>query len=29
MGQHSVRLCEDGYFYCDACREACDYKVQD
>ncbi len=29
MSQHGVRLCEDGYFYCDACREACEYKPQD
>jgi hypothetical protein len=29
MGQHAVRLCEDGLYYCEACREACDYKPQD
>jgi hypothetical protein len=29
MGQHRVRLCEDGLFYCEECREACEYKAQD
>ena len=29
MGQQDVRLCEDGLYYCEACREACDYKSQD
>jgi hypothetical protein len=29
MGQHGVRLCEDGLYYCEACREACDYTPQD
>ena len=24
-----VRLCQDGIYYCEACREACDYKVAD
>jgi hypothetical protein len=24
-----VRLCTDGLFYCDACRNACDYKPVD
>jgi len=27
QSQLDVRLCEDGLFYCAACREACDYKV--
>ncbi len=27
QSQLDVRLCEDGLFYCGACREACDYKV--
>jgi hypothetical protein len=27
QSQLDVRLCEDGLFYCSACREACDYKV--
>lgn len=22
-----VRLCQDGLFYCEPCRKACDYKV--
>lgn len=25
----AVRLCTDGLFYCDACRNACDYKPVD
>jgi hypothetical protein len=25
----AVRLCTDGLFYCDACRNACDYKTVD
>lgn len=25
----SVRLCEDGQYYCNDCREVCDYKTQD
>ena len=29
MGQNQVRLCEDGLYYCEACREACEYKAQD
>jgi len=29
MGQHRVRLCEDGLYYCEACREACEYRAQD
>jgi hypothetical protein len=27
QGQLDVRLCQDGLFYCEACRTACDYKV--
>jgi hypothetical protein len=27
QSQLDVRLCEDGLWYCTACREACDYKV--
>jgi hypothetical protein len=27
QSQLDVRLCEDGLWYCGACREACDYKV--
>jgi hypothetical protein len=23
-GQHNVRLCADGLYYCPDCREACD-----
>lgn len=23
-GQHNVRLCSDGLYYCPDCREACD-----
>jgi hypothetical protein len=26
-GQHSVRLCSDGLYYCPECREACDVSV--
>lgn len=26
---YSVRLCEDGLYYCVDCREACDYRVED
>ena len=25
MGEHDVRLVEDGCYYCLECREACDY----
>jgi len=25
--QLDVRLCVDGRYYCQSCREACDYKV--
>jgi hypothetical protein len=27
QGQLNVRLCEDGLYYCDACREAAGYQV--
>ena len=27
QSQMDVRLCEDGLYYCQPCREACDYKV--
>ncbi len=23
-GQHNIRLCSDGLYYCPDCREACD-----
>ena len=23
-GQHSIRLCSDGLYYCPDCRDACD-----
>jgi hypothetical protein len=26
-GQHNVRLCSDGLYYCPECREACDVSV--
>jgi len=26
QSQVNVRLCTDGLYYCQACREACDYK---
>ncbi len=26
-GQHAVRLCTDGLYYCPECREACDVSV--
>ena len=29
QGQLDVRLCVDGLYYCDACRQACDYKVSE
>lgn len=25
LGEHDVRLVQDGYYYCLECREACDY----
>ena len=27
MGQQAVRLCLDGFYYCPACRDACDAGV--
>ena len=27
-GQHDVRLCQDGQYYCLECREACDLAAQ-
>jgi len=27
QSQIDVRLCEDSLYYCNPCREACDYKV--
>jgi hypothetical protein len=29
MGQYNNRLCQDGLYYCQACREACDYHTDD
>ena len=29
QSQLDVRLCQDGLFYCQPCREACEYKVSD
>jgi len=26
-GQHAIRLCMDGQFYCPDCREACEISV--
>jgi len=28
LGRYSVRLCEDGQYYCQPCREACDLQAQ-
>jgi sulfur transfer complex TusBCD TusB component (DsrH family) len=28
QSEDSVRLCEDGNYYCIACREACDYQPE-
>jgi len=25
MGEHDVRLVQDGCYYCQECREACEY----
>jgi hypothetical protein len=25
QGSEDVRLCADGHYYCEACREACGY----
>jgi hypothetical protein len=29
QGEHRVRLCADGQYYCLECREACELKAQD
>lgn len=29
MGEHQVRLCHDGQYYCLECREACDLTAED
>jgi len=29
QGQLDVRLCDDGLYYCNACREACGYRAAD
>ena len=28
QGEHDVRLCQDGNYYCLECREVCDYPAQ-
>lgn len=28
QSQLDARLCNDGLYYCQACREACDYKTE-
>ena len=28
-GDEKVRLCEDGQYYCELCREICDYHAGD
>jgi sulfur transfer complex TusBCD TusB component (DsrH family) len=28
QGEHQVRLCQDGLYYCLECREACDMQAQ-
>jgi hypothetical protein len=28
LGEWEVRLCQDGSYYCLACREACGYEAQ-
>jgi hypothetical protein len=28
-GQHAVKLCVDGLYYCPDCREACDVSLAD
>jgi hypothetical protein len=27
--QHSIRMCQDGQYYCPECREACDIHTVD
>jgi len=29
QAQMDIRLCQDGLYYCQPCRDACDYKVAD
>lgn len=29
QAQIGVRLCGDGLYYCEPCRQACDYKTQE
>lgn len=29
QGQVDIRLCHDGLYYCEACRQACDYQLAD
>ncbi|MGA2003012.1 MAG: hypothetical protein ABSG70_06515 [Terriglobales bacterium] len=29
QSEMGIRLCTDGLLYCEACREACDYKTVD
>jgi hypothetical protein len=29
FSEDNVRLCQDGCYYCQTCREACDYQAQD
>jgi hypothetical protein len=29
QSQLEIRICTDGLMYCDACRNACDYKTSD
>jgi hypothetical protein len=28
FGEDNIRLCQDGFFYCQTCRESCDYAAQ-
>jgi hypothetical protein len=28
LGEHNVRLVQDGQYYCIDCREACDFQAQ-
>lgn len=28
QAQHDIRLCQDGNYYCQVCREACDLQAQ-
>jgi hypothetical protein len=28
QADYQIRLCEDGYYYCKDCREACDYRCE-